>query len=95
MPDESSIVYTEQLTERKIGLREKIHLVNLDTKEDKEIYSGSYLSQLVPDFSGKYLYFLEKETDEKFNLKRIDIKSSETAIIDSGPYNQLKVFAIF
>ena len=95
MPDEGSIIYTEQLTERKVGLREKIHLVNLDTKEDKEIYSGSYLSQLVPDSSGKYLYFLEKETDEKFNLKRIDIKSSETAIIDFGPYNQLKVFAIF
>lgn len=92
MPNEKSIIYTEQLTERGVGLREKIHLVNLETKEDKEIYSGSYLSQLVPGISSKYLYFIEKETDEKFNLIRLDIENNGTTIIDSGPYNQLKIF---
>lgn len=93
LPDENGIIYTEQIVERKTGLREKIHLVNLRTKEDKEIYSGSYLSQLVSDSSGKYLYFLEKETDEKFNLKRLNIEKGDTEIVDSGEYNQLKVFS--
>ena len=91
--NERSIIYTEQVTEPKIGLREKIHLVNLETKEDKEIYSGSYLSQLIVNASDEYLYFLEKETDEKFNLVRLDIEKSETEIIDFGQYNQLKVFS--
>jgi len=95
VPNEKSIIYTEQLIEKGIGLREKIHLVNLETKEDKEIYSGSYLSQLVPDPSSRYLYFIEKETDEKFNLMGLNIENGETAIIDFGPYNQLKIFASF
>lgn len=93
MPDEENIVYTEQVTEKKVGLREKIHLVNLKTGEDSEIYSGNYLSQITPDKSGKYLYFLEKETDEKFNLTRLNIKTGETEIIDSGAYDQLKIFS--
>lgn len=93
LPDEKSIIYTEQVTERKVGLREKIHLVNLDSGEDREIYSGSYISQITPDKSGKYLYFLEKETDEKFNLTRLNIETGETEIIDFGPYDQLKIFS--
>ena len=93
MPDEEYIIYTEQVIEREIGLREKIHLVNLKTGEDSEIYSGNYISQIVPDSSGEYLYFLEKETDEKFNLIKLNIEKGETEIIDSGAYNQLKVFS--
>jgi len=93
LPDENSIIYTEQVTEKKGELKEKIHLVNLETKEDKEIYSGSYISQLVPNIFGNYLYFLEKETDEKFNLVELNIEKGEARIIDSGEYNWLKIFS--
>ena len=93
LPDENSIVYTEQVTEKKGELKEKIHLVNLETKEDKEIYSGSYISQLIPNIFGNYLYFLEKETDEKFNLVELNIEKGEARIIDSGEYNWLRIFS--
>ncbi len=93
MPNEEHIIYTEQVTEKKTGLREKIHLVNLDTKEDNIIYSGSYLSQIFPDKSGQYLYFLEKESDQKFNLIRLTIETREAEIVDSGEYYQFKVLS--
>ncbi len=93
MPDENHIVYTEQVTDKKEGLQEKLHLVNLETKEDKEIYSGSYLSQIFPDKSGQYLYFMEKESDEKFNLVRLTIESGQAETIDSGEYYQFKIFS--
>lgn len=93
LPDEKSVIYTEQVEVPKIGFREKIHLVNLKTNEDKEIYSGNYVSQIVPDGSGKYLYFIEKETDEKFNLVELDIEQGKTKIIDFGEYNYLKIFS--
>lgn len=93
MNDEKHIIYTEQVTEPQVGLREKIHIVDLETQEDKEVYSGNYISQIVPDKTGDYLYFIEKETDEKFNLVRLDIEKGETEIIDFGEYNQLKVFS--
>jgi len=93
MPDEKSIIYTKQVEEKKGKIKEKIHLVNIKTKEDKEIYSGSYISQLVPNIFENYLYFIEKETDEKFNLVELDIEKSETRIIDSGEYNLLKIFS--
>jgi len=93
LPDEKSVIYTEQVEVPKIGFREKIHQVNLKTNEDKEIYSGNYVSQIVPDGSGKYLYFIEKETDEKFNLIELNIEQGEAKIIDFGEYNYLKIFS--
>ncbi len=93
MPDNKSIIYTEQIVEKKVGVREKIHLANLETGEDKEIYTGSYVSQIIVDASGRYLYFIEKETDEKFNLMRLDIKTGKTEIIDFGEYYHLKLFS--
>lgn len=93
MPDNKSIIYTEQTTERKIGVRETIHLANLETGEDTEIYTGSYISQIFPDSSGRYLYFIEKESDEKFNLVKLEIKSGKADIIDSGEYYHLKLFS--
>ncbi len=93
LPDEKSVIYTEQVEHPKIGLREKIHLVNLKANEDKEIYSGNYISQIVPDGSGKHLYFIEKETDEKFNLIELDVEQGKTKIIDFGEYNYLKIFS--
>jgi len=93
MPDNNSIIYTEQVTEKKLGVREKIHLANLETGEDTEIYTGSYISQINSDTSGKYLYFIEKETDEKFNLVKLNIKSGKTEIIDSGEYYHLRLFS--
>jgi len=93
MPDEKHIIYTEQVTKEKNTIEERIHLVNLETGEDKQIYSGSYISQIVANGSSEYLYFLEKETDNKFNLTRLNIETGEAEIIDSGPYNQLKIFS--
>ncbi len=93
LPNEERIIYTEQVTAPKVGLREKIHLVNFKTSEDKEIYSGNYISQIFPDASNKYLYFLEKETDEKFNLVELNIEENKVKIIDSGQYNQLMIFS--
>ena len=93
MPDEKSIIYTEQEAIKGGGIREKIHLVNLETNRDQEIYSGNYVSQLVPDSSGNYLYFLEKETDEKFNLVELNIKTKKSEILESGPYNQMQIFS--
>jgi len=93
MPDEKSILYTEQEAVKGDGIREKIHLVNLETNKDQEIYSGSYVSQLVPDSSGDYLYFIEKETDQKFNLVKLNIKTKKSEILESGPYDQMQIFA--
>jgi hypothetical protein len=93
LPGEEAIIYTEQLNVPKVGIREKIHLVTLKTGEDKEIYLGSYVSQLVFDASGRYLYFLEKETDDKFNLVRLDIKKGAADILTSAGPNQLKIFS--
>ena len=93
MPNEKSIIYTEQEAVKGKGIREKIHLVNLETNKDQEIYSGSYVSQLVPDSSGDYLYFLEKETDEKFNLVELNIKTKKAEILESGPYSQMQIFS--
>ena len=77
MPDEESIIYTQQEQRPSAALKEKIHLVNLKTGKDREIYSGSFISQIFPDSNGKYLYFIEKETDKKFNLVRIDIAKKQ------------------
>ncbi len=93
MPDEKNILYTEQEAAKGWGIREKIHLVNLETNKDQEIYSGNYVSQLVPDSSGNYLYFLEKETDEKFNLVELNIKTKKSEILESGPYDQMQIFS--
>lgn len=93
MPDEKNIIYTEQITPLAAALSEKIHLVNLETHQDQEIYSGSYVSQLVPDSQGNYLYFIEKETDQKFNLVRLNIKTKKSEIIESGEYNQMQIFS--
>jgi Tol biopolymer transport system component len=93
MPNEKSIIYTEQEAVKGKGIKEKIHLVNLETNKDEEIYSGSYVSQLVPDSSGDYLYFLEKETDEKFNLVELNIKTKKAEILESGPYSQMQIFS--
>lgn len=93
MPNEESIIYTEQITPPATALQEKIHLVDLKTNKDKEIYSGSYVSQLFPDSSGEYLYFIEKETDQKFNLVRLEMKTKKTEILESGEYNQMQIFS--
>ncbi len=95
--DEKSILYTEQETVQEPGpvfvIKERAHLVNLKTNEDKEIYTGSYLSQITFDGNGKYLYFIEKETDQKFNLVRLNLKDNKTEILDSGEYDQLMIFS--
>lgn len=93
MPDEKSVIYTEQITPIAAALSEKIHLVSLETHKDQEIYSGSYVSQLVPDSQGNYLYFIEKETDEKFNLVKLNIKTKQSEILESGPYDQMQIFS--
>lgn len=97
MPDGENLIYTEQQTIQEPGpvfvLREKLHKVNLKSGLDKEIYTGSYLSQLTFDGSGKYLYFIEKETDEKFNLVRLNLDDKKTEILDFGQYNQLQIFS--
>ena len=49
MPNEKGVVYTEQVLKKKGGIEEIIHLVDLNTKEDKKIYSGNYISQITPE----------------------------------------------
>lgn len=93
MPDGKNIIYTEQETIRDVGVKEKIHLVNLETQKDEIIYTGSYVSQIFPEASGEYLYFIEKETDEKFNLIRLNISSRKADIIEFGPYDQLQILS--
>jgi len=92
-PLDKTIIYTEQVARKGSDIEEKIHLVKLETKEDKEIYSGSYLSQITPDKTGQYLYFIEKETDQKFNLTKINIQTGQKEILASGRYDQLKIIS--
>lgn len=91
--DGKSVIYTEQINANSSSFREKIHLVNLETNQDQEIYSGSYISQIIPDKYDDYLYFIEKETDTKFNLVRLNIQNKKAEIIDSGRYDDLKIFS--
>ena len=93
MPDEKNIIYTEQENVKEVGIREKIHLVDLKTNKDQELYTGSYVSQIFPGRSGDYLYFLEKETDTKFNLVRLNIKTKKSEILDFGDYSQFQIFS--
>jgi hypothetical protein len=93
--DGKSVIYTEQVNVSPSQFREKIHLVNLGTSQDQEIYSGNYVSQIIPDKNDDYLYFIEKETDEKFNLVRLNIQNKKADIIDSGRYDDLKIFSGF
>jgi len=93
MPNEKSIVYTEQIIKKKGEIEEIIHLVNLDTKEDKKIYSGNYISQITPSKDSQYLYFIEKESDQVFNLIKLNIQTQESEIIDSDEYIQLKLIS--
>ncbi len=91
--DGKSVIYTEQVNASSSQFREKIHLVNLGTSQDQEIYSGNYVSQIIPDKNDDYLYFIEKETDEKFNLVRLNIQNKKADIIESGRYDDLKIFS--
>jgi len=93
MPNEKGVVYTEQVLKKKGGIEEIIHLVDLNTKEDKKIYSGNYISQITPSKDSEYLYFIEKENDQVFNLIKLNIQTQESEIIDSGEYNQLKLIS--
>jgi len=93
IPDEKGIIYTEQAIKKKGEIEEIIHLVDLDTKEDKKVYSGSYISQITPSKDGQYLYFIEKESDEIFNLIKLNIQTQETEVIDSSSYEQIKLIS--
>ncbi len=92
-PNQESIIYTEQVPQKSGKIEEKIHLVNLASKEDQEIYSGNYISQITPSKDGDYLYFIEKESDEKFNLIKLNIESGESKTIASDEYNHLKIIS--
>lgn len=82
--------YTEQEVVKKGGVKETIHLVSLKNKTDDKIYSGSYLSQLVVDPNGKYLYFLEKEKEgDNFKLIKLDVKTKEAETILTEDYNHI------
>jgi hypothetical protein len=97
LSNEKGFFYTEQEMIRKQGgggqkeVKETIHLVNLKNQTDDEIYAGSYISQLTLDSGNRYLYFLEKqrETENDFNLVRLDTKTKETEIILTEDYNHI------
>ncbi|MBU2564431.1 hypothetical protein KKA23_02525 [Patescibacteria group bacterium] len=80
--------YTEQEQTRKEGVMETIHIVNLKSKTDDKIYTGSYVSQLTLDPDKKYLFFLEKAGDD-FKLMRLNIKSKKTEEILFEDYNNI------
>jgi len=93
LADEKGFFYTEQEMVKDVGVKETIHLVDLYKETDKVLYSGSYVSQLITDSSGDYLYFLEKDNEateiNMFKLMRLNIKNqkSETILIEN--YNNI------
>lgn len=88
--NEKEFIYTEQEVIKGEGTKETIHLVDINKETDEVLYAGSYVSQLTPDPSGRFLYFLEEENDgESFKLIRLDVKTKETETILTEDYNHI------
>lgn len=91
--NEDQFFYTDQIIVKKNGdsvIEERLHLVDIKKEAEAILYSGSYLSQFVFDSGGRYLYFLEKQSEgEDFNLTRFDIKKKEAKTIFSDNYNHI------
>jgi len=92
LDNEKGFFYTEQEMTKDEGVRETIHLVDLYKETEKEIYKGSYVSQLVYSESENYLYFLESDNGNevnRFKLMKLNIKNQKADTILVENYNNI------
>jgi len=93
LDNENQFLYTDQAMIKKGSekvIEERLHLVDIEKEAEAILYNGSYLSEFVFANGGRYLYFLEKQSEgEDFNLIRFDIKKKEAKTIFSDNYNHI------